>query len=231
MTTSTVSKKHHLSKRELKEDKILSSIGRAIDYFNDHRMTILLALAAVVAAVLVVGLYKNSAKAGASRSEEILYLALSDYEAGRYREAANGLQQFVDRFPRHKRAAVAQTALGNAHLMLSETNEARTQFEKAAGNAPRGSAAWVAAKTGLGVLAVSQGMHEDAATLFEEAAEASESKEAGAEAMSRAIEARIAAGQGDAAKALLEKATKDYAGTRAAQTFPKYQGQLDALGS
>ena len=229
MATSTVSKKH-LSKRELKEDRLMSSIGRALDYASAHRTTILFTLAGLVAVVLVVGIYKSAAKSGASRSEEILYLALNDYEVGRYREAANGLQQFVDRFPRHKRVAVAQTALGNAHLMLNETNEAKAQFEKAVGSAPRGSTTWVSAKTGLGMLAASQGMNEDAAKLFEEAAEASKSKEAGGEAMGRAIEARIAAGQTDAAKALLEKATRDYAGTRAAQMFPKYEGQLDALG-
>ena len=230
MTTSTVSKKHHLSKRELKEDRLLSSMGRALDYFNDHRMTILLALGGLIALVAVFGIYKSASKSGASRSEEILYLALNDYEVGRYREAANGLQQFVDRYPRHKRVGIAQTALGNAHLMLNETNEAKTQFEKAVGNAPRGSAAWVSAKTGLGLLAASQGMNDDAARLFEEAAEASESKEAAGEAIARAIGARIAAGQRDAAKALLEKATRDYAGTRAAQTFPKYEGELGALG-
>jgi TolA-binding protein len=230
MPTSTASRKH-LSKRELKEDRLVTSPSHAYDFVSQRKTTILVALLAVVALVLVVVLYRNSSRAGASRSEEILYLALSDYDAGRLREAANGLQQFVERYPRHARIGVAESALGNAHLMLGQTNDAKTQFEKAVRDADTGSPAWVAAKTGLGAVASAQGLLDEAAQHFEEAAAKSRSKEAGAEAMSEAIRARIAAGQADAARALLDKAKRDFAGTRAAQTFARYEGELLARGS
>jgi len=229
MTTSTTSKKH-LSKRELKEDRLMTSLSHAYEYLNARRTAAIFAAIAVVAVVLVVTLYKNSAKSGQSRSEEILSLALTDYESGRYREASNGLTQFVDRFPRHKRIGVAQTTLGNVHLMLNELADAKARFEKGLGDSERGTPTWVAAKSGLGAVAAAQGLMDEAAKHFEEAAQASTSKEAAAEAIAEAIRARIAAGQRDAAKQLLDKAERDYAGTRAAQHFAAFEGELSAIG-
>ncbi|MFN0150856.1 MAG: hypothetical protein ACKVU1_09155 [bacterium] len=227
---ATTTSKKHLSKRELKEDKLMSFLGDAYEFLNARRSAVLFSAVGLVALVLVVGLYKNSAKAGESRSEEILYLALTDYEAGRYREASNGLTQFVDRFPRHKRIGVAQTTLGNVHLVLNELADAKSRFEKGLSDSERGSATWVAAKSGLGAVAAAQGLMDEAAKNFEEAAAASTSKEAGAEAISEAIRARIAAGQAPAAKTLLDKAKRDYEGTRAAQHFARLEGELNAIG-
>jgi len=230
MATSTTSKKH-LSKRELKEDRLMSSLGHAYDFLNARRAAALFAAIGIVAVVLVVGLYRNSAKSGESRSEELLYMALTDYEAGRYREAANGLTQFVDRFPRHKRIGVAQTALGNVHLVLNELADAKSRFEKGVNDSERGSATWVSAKSGLGAVSAAQGLMDEAAQHFEEAAQASASKEAAAEAMSEAIHSRIAAGQAAAAKTLLDKAKRDYEGTRASQNFARLEGELNAIGN
>jgi TolA-binding protein len=173
-------------------------------------------------------MYQRSAASGKARSEEILFMAMNDYQVGRYEEASNGLTQFLDRYPRHRRRAVAAVALGNAQLALGRAAEAEPRFRTAAGAAPKGSDLWVAAKMGLGLVAEAQGSFDTAQSEFLEAAEAAASKEAGGEAMVHAIRAKIRASDAAGARTLLEKAEKDYTGTRAARSFSELRGLLDA---
>jgi len=225
---ATTTHRKRLTKHELKEDKFVTLTYKTWDEVLLHRTTLLFLGVGIVLTVAIVALYKHSASSGAARSEEILFLAMSDYEAGKFQEASNGLTQFLDRFPRHARRGVGAVALGNCDLALGKPAEAEPRFKTALDAVPKGSDLWVAAKSGLGRVAEAQGNFPAAATQLEEAARAATSKEAGAEAMAHAIRAKVRAGDVAGALALLDSTEKDYPGTRALRLYNQIRGEIEA---
>lgn len=229
MPTSTAHRKR-LTKHDLKEDKFLIFVYRTWDSVQARKTGILVAVAVVAGLVAVVATYQRSARSGAERAEQILFLAMNSYEAGQVEQAANGLTQFVDRFPRHPRRAVAFTALGNCQLALGRPADAEGRFKEAAKSAVKGSDLWVAATVGLGLAAEQQGAHAAALSYFQEAAGAASSKETAGDAMARAIRVKLRAGDREGARSLLDSAEKTYQGTRATRLLAEVRGEIEAEG-
>lgn len=226
--SATTTQKKRLTKHELKEDKFVNLAYHAWDEISVHRSAILFIALGIVGLVAVYTLYQRSASAGASRSEEILFLAMNDYQVGRFQEASNGLTQFVDRFPRHPRRGVAALALGNCELALGKPADAEKRFKMAVEASSKGSDLWVSAKSGLGHVAEAQGSFDTAFNEFQEAGAAAGSKEAASEAVAHAIRVKLRSGDAAGARSLLDKAENDYPGTRALRSFSQLRGQLDA---
>jgi tetratricopeptide (TPR) repeat protein len=222
----TTAPKKRLTKHDLKEDRFVTTALEAWDYAVLHKTTILLGLLGVVILVGAVILYQQSARGRATRANEILLLAMGDFDAGNFEAASNGLSQFLDRAPRHPKRFVASLALGNSLLALGRPADAQKPFEEVARSAPKGSEAWTAATFGLGLIAEAAGTPETAVTHFEAAAQGTTSKEAAAEATAHAIHAKILLKDLSGAQAPLDKAAKDYAMTRAAARFSELRGQL-----
>jgi tetratricopeptide (TPR) repeat protein len=224
----TTAHRKRLTKHELKEDKLITFAYTLWDRIERHRTAVLFSALGVIGAVAVVLLYQRSATSDIARAEELLYRAMTDYEAGRYTEASNGLAQFVERYPRHMRRAVAAVALANCRLGLGLPAEAEAHYKMAADVSQKGSDAWVSAKIGLGRVARAQGSLDAALGYFQEAASAAVSKELAAEAAAEAIDAKLRAGDRSGAVALLETVERDHARTAAAGRFSALRGRLQA---
>src|SRR5262245_11593532 len=167
----TTAPKKRLTKHDLKEDRFVTTALEAWDYAVLHKTTILFALLGVVIVVGAAVLYQQSAKSRSARANEILLLAMGDYDAGNFEAAANGLNQFLDRAPQHPKHAVAALALGNSLLALGRPADAQKPFEDVARSAPKGSEDWTAATFGLGLVAEAAGTPDAAFTHFEAAAQ------------------------------------------------------------
>lgn len=225
---STTTHKKRMTKHELKEDQFVVFAYRTRDAIEKYKTGILFAVLGVIGVIAVVTLYQRSATSGSARAEQILFLAMNDYELGRFQEAANGLTQFVDRYPRHKKVAVAKVALGNAHLTLGQPAEAERRFREGVGSASKGSDLWVAATMGLGLAAEAQGSFDAALASFREVVDSATSKEAAAEALANAIRLKVRAGDRPGAFEMLKKAETEYGTTRAARRFSELKGTLEA---
>ncbi len=225
MRVTTVPKKR-LTKHDLKEDRFVTAALEAWDYMVLHKSSVLFVVLGIVAVVSVAVLYQQSARGRATRANEILLLAMSDYDAGNFEAAANGISQFLDRTPRHPKRGVAGLALGNALLALGRAGDAKKPFEDVLKGASKGSEEWVAATVGLGFVAESEGNLDAAFAAFDEAAGAAKSKELAVEASAHAIRAKIQMRDLDGAVSLLEKAKKDYEGTRGFRRLSQLEGEL-----
>lgn len=227
---ATTAPKKRLTKHDLKEDRFVTTALEAWDYAIFHKTTILFGIVGIVVIVGAGVLYQQSARGRDARASEILLLAMGDFDAGNFEAAANGLTQFIDRAPRHKKRNMASLALGNSLLALGRAQEAEKPFQDVARSAPKGSDAWGAATLGLGYVAEAQGNIDGALRFFEEA-QGAHSKELAAEAASRAVHAKVLLKDFDGAQTLLDKAAKDYSTTRGTQRFAQLRGELAAARS
>ncbi len=222
----TTAPKKRLTKHDLKEDRFVTVALEAWDYMVLHKSTVLFVVLGIVAIVSVALLYQQSARGRATRADEILLLAMSDYDAGNFEAAANGISQFLERTPRHPKRAIAGLALGNALLAVGRPGDAKKPFEDVLKSASKGSEEWVASTVGLGYVAESQGNLEAAYAAFDEAARAARSKELAVEATAHAIRAKILLKDLDGAGALLKAAQEEYAGLRGARRLSQLEGEL-----
>ena len=137
MSTHLVKHKK-ITKRQMKEDPLVTAAGQAMDQWGRHGSRILIVAGiAALAGILIFLMAQARAKAEVKASGE-LYRATLVVNQGDYTSAAQMLKEIVDNEPRTDAARDAMLYLGDAMMGQKKASEAapwyRKYIEKAGGD-------------------------------------------------------------------------------------------------
>jgi len=207
--------KKKLSKRELKEDALVTSYVRVSSFYSENRRMI--SIVATVIAVLVIAaiIYgKNRAANNISASTEFGEV-FQLFDNGQYQLAIDGvpernikgLKAIVENYGNSNAGDIARFYLADAYYNLGKYQDALEQFKKFS---PPVETLEISRLSGIGSCYEALGMRKDAAEYYEKAAKKDPKDASAAENLSNAARNYAAAGEKGTAIELLKKLKKDF---------------------
>jgi tetratricopeptide (TPR) repeat protein len=226
-----LAKKKKLSRKEIKEDKLVTSYYNTKDFIENNSRTILMYTGIFIAVVAVVFFYINNQRQNEEQAALHLSKVMPLYDSGSYLEAiegqgtnAAGLKKIVDQYGSTESGETAKIYLANSYNFLGKTEEAYKYYEDYSGSidlfkstALAGQASYFASKN----------EYEKAADLYRRASRVIKDNPSNADYMLKSGINYLYAGKQDSAKDLFETIKKDYQATPANMEADKYLAQID----
>lgn len=223
--------KKKLSKKEIKEDKLVTAYYKFLGYFTENQKPLLIAAGVFVVLVAAIFLYKNHQKSNDEKASAELAKVMSVYDAGSYSDAIEGkkgtkvlgFKKIVDDYGSTKNGEIAKIYLANSFFYLGKFDEALKYYKDFSGSSETFEAAALAGQAAC--LEAKEDV-EKAADLYKKAAFVSESNAQNAEYMLKAGIDYMKLGKKAEAKELFEKIRKDYNTSSAFRDVDRYFSQL-----
>ena len=207
-----------MTKEELREDKVVTAIADAGNYFKQNGITIAVVVGLVLAGFVVIQIVRQ----GKARAEEQAAVLLLDgetqYQAGGPAGAIAHFQEAVERYGGTRSGRIALLRTADCHLATGNIEQARDAYERYLETDPKSGLLRASGLRGLAGALDSMEEHERAAGLFLDAA-GIEGNPMGADDLLSAGNAWLDAGRPDEA----EKALK-----RLLETYPNHPRQREA---
>lgn len=219
--------KKKISRKEIKEDKLVTTYYQAVQYFEENKSRIYIyagVLLAVVAAVYFYISYKSSQN---EKADLALSKVISLYDAGAYQEAINGrtadnvigLQKIVDEYGSTESGETAKIYLANAYNFLGRTDDALKYYDDYSGDNDVFEATALAGKGGC---LEAKGEFEKAADAYKEASLVAKNNPLNAEYLLQSGINYLEAGNKEDALTVLQKAKDEYKTSPYARDVERY---------
>lgn len=227
-----LTKKKKLSRKEIKEDKLVSAYYKAYGYFDENRSKLILYGGVLVVLIIAAFFYMNNKNERNAKAGIELGKVMSIYDQGSYLEAIEGrpseqiigLKTIVESYGSTENGETAKIYLANSYQMLGKYEEAFKYYEDYDGDIPIFKAASLAGQAGY---YASEKEYEKAAGLFRDAAHISKVNVFNSEYLLKAGINFLNADKDEEAKELFEKIKKDYPGTSAFRDAEKYTAMAE----
>lgn len=226
-----LTKKKKLSKKEIKEDKLVTFYYKVYAYFDENRSRIFLYGGALIVLILAVFYYyRTKAEDNVTAGVE-LSRAIDSYDNGSFLEAIEGnpsknvagLKKVVENYGSTENGETAKIYLANSYSMLGKSDDAFKYYKDYDGSIPMFEAAALAGQAGY---YASHNEYDKAADMYEKASTISKVNVLNADYMLKAGINFIKTGNNSEAKKLFEKIKKDYPGTQAFSEVDKYLAEV-----
>jgi len=222
-----LTKKKKLSKREIKEDKLVTFYYNAYNYFMENKNRLGMYAGGLAIVVLAIYFYLNNKASNNEIAGTQLARVISLYDAGSYLEAIEGrqgtnivgLKQIVSEHGSTNNGEIAKIYLANAYQMLGKVEEAFEYYEDYGGNNPTFKATSIAGQAGYYAYKKD---YEKAADFYLKASRVSKENVLNPDYMLKAAVNYIEAGNKEDAKNLLEIIRKDYQTSTAFRDVDRY---------
>lgn len=199
-----------ISKREMKEDRLVTTYFEAQSWFELHRKRVSTVFFSVLVAGIAVWFYFNNLSTQNLAATSDLGKIMRYYDGGMYEVAINGspqenvrgLQQIVDEYGGTRAGKLAAFYLGNAYFALQNHEKALAAYEEAGADDDAIQAAILAGK---GACYEAMGRYADAGDLFEKAAQEDDRKFHSAEHLYHAGQNYLLSGNAEKAGNVLRK--------------------------
>lgn len=167
--------KKKISKRELKEDALVTSYVKATGFYEQNKKNIQYGILAVVAVVVLIVVYVNNRSGNDEKAMTELGKVYSLYDNNQFQLAVDGvpernisgLKSVVDNYGGTHSGELARFYLANAYYQLGKYDEALSQFEDFSTD---NELLVVSRLAGIAACQEAKGMYGDAASNFEKAA-------------------------------------------------------------
>jgi tetratricopeptide (TPR) repeat protein len=225
-------KRKKISKKEIKQDTLVTSYYKAYGFFIENQVKILIGVGVVALIVVAVILYSNKKSGDTKTASVLLSKVMPTYEGGQYKQAIEGikasnivgLKEIVDNYGSTEPGEAAKIMLANSYFNTNDYENALENYEDYGGSntlfkatALAGEAAYYEAKNDL----------EKAASLYKDAAQVDKVNPSNSDFLLRASIDFLKVGKKDEAKNLLKTIKKDYRATSAAQEVDRYLIQTE----
>ena len=220
-----------ISKRELKKDVLLSTIGKLTGFYDEQKKNIGIAVGAVVVIAVGAFLFVQSREAKNVEAATKLGTVYSYYDNSQFQIAIDGvperkitgLKSIVEEFGGTDAGNIAQFYLANAYFQIGKYDEALGNFEDfSAGQ----SYLVVSRLAGIASCYEAKGEYEKAAEQFEKAAVSYPKDVDAAANFNNAANNYMLAGNNDRALELFKKIKKDYPTSQFARDADRYIQKL-----
>ncbi|MBU1100533.1 MAG: hypothetical protein KKA84_09030 [Bacteroidetes bacterium] len=222
-----LAKKKKLSKKDIKEDKLVTSFFQVQQFIEEHQKKLLIGVAAVVVIFVIAVIYTNKVEQDNLAATTQLSRIMDVYNSGSYQEAIDGrpgtnlvgLKSIVEEYGSSEQGQNAKIMLANAHYYLGDIEVAKEYFGSYSGKNPlfKGSAL-----AGLAACKEAVGEFEDAADLYMDAANITTENPMNADYLLKAGLNLNKVNKFEEAKELFESIQEEYANSLAAGTAKKY---------
>ncbi len=220
-------KKKKLSKKEIKEDKLVTTYYKSLSFFEENKQRLSIYLGVFI--VVVAAAFFYISQKGKTNDEAQLHLSrvMQIYDTGSFLEAIEGrpaqniigLRKIVDEYGSTEFGESAKIYLANSYFMLGNLEEAYNYYKDYSGSNNLFKAAAFAGEAGY---FESKNEFEKAGELFRKAAFVSKENVLNPEYLLKAGINYLNAKKHTAAKDMFERIKKDYATSQAMRDVDRY---------
>jgi len=222
-----LTKKKKLSKREIKEDKLVTTYYKVYNYFLENKNRIGMYAGGLLVVIAVIYFYINNKAENNTQAGIQLSRVIDLYDSGAYLEAIEGrqgtdivgLKKVVADYGSTENGETAKIYLANSYQMLGKIEEAFKSYEDYGGSNKIFNATALSGEAGYYAYKKD---YEKAADLYLSASRVSKENVLNPEYMLKAAINYIDAGKKEDAKDLLETIKKDFTTSTAFREVDKY---------
>ncbi len=227
-----LTKKKKLSKKEIKQDKLVEFYYKAYGYFDDNKSQLITYGTVLVVIILAAIWYINHKNQQNNAAGIQLAAVMNYYDNGAYLEAIEGqagtnvigLKRIVEQYGSTENGETAKIYLANSYNRLGKTDDAFKYYKDYNGSIKIYQAAAYAGQAGY---YADKNEYKKAADLYLEASRVSEEDVLNAEYLLHAGINFLAANEKSEAKSAFEKIKKDYNTSPEAGKVNQYLAQVD----
>jgi TolA-binding protein len=224
-------KKKKLSKKEIKEDKLINFYKSAVVFFEKYKNKIFIYAGVLVAVAAIVYFYVNQKSESNEKAGLELSRIMPLYDQGAYLEAIEGkqgtnikgLKNLVEEFGGSENGETAKIYLANCYAFLGNYDEANKYYNDYSGSIDYFEAASLAGQAGYYAV---QEDFEKAANLFLQASKMSEINSQNPDYLLNAGIYYLKAGEKEEAKILFNRIKEDYSTSLAYREVDKYLAMI-----
>lgn len=227
-----LTKRKKLSRKEIKEDKLVTAYYKAIAFFEENKNRIAIYAGILAVVILAIVLFMNNKKKNNELAGTELSRIMNAYDSGNYLEAIEGragtkligLKKLVDSYGSTENGEIAKIYIANAYNNLGKLDDAYKYYQDYSGSnkifkatALAGQASYQAYKKN----------YEKAADFYKKAAFVSDADALNPEYLLHAGTCYMTVGKNSDAKELFEIIKKDYKTSSAFREIDKYSTQIE----
>jgi tetratricopeptide (TPR) repeat protein len=232
-----ITKKKKLSKKEMKEDKLVSFMVSVESFYEDHKSKIFTYGLIIVIAIAAAYFYVNQQKVENENAGIELSRVMKIFDQGSYLEAIEGrqgtniigLKKIVEQYGGTENGESAKIFLANAYSYLGNYEDAFKYYEDYGGSIHVYKAS---AMAGMAGYYSSKEEYKKAADLYKSAASVFDLNAQNPDYLLNAALNYYKSGDAEEAKALLEKIKEEYSTSNAGKQVDRYlalvNSQLDS---
>ncbi|MFH0733451.1 MAG: hypothetical protein V1773_02640 [bacterium] len=210
-----LAKKKKITKKQLKEDTLVTFYYKAVKYFDNNMKPILIVAGSVAVLAILVYLYMVKTNSDNDKASIELARVVSLYEAGSYQEAVDGkkgtnivgFKQIVDSYGSTEYGEIAKVYLANSYFYLGKVEQAYEFYNDYSGDNDLYKAA---AKAGIAGYYEFKKEYEKAAGSFKDAAFVSKENPSNAQYLLGATINYLKVNKKAEAKELIETIKEEY---------------------
>ena len=227
-----LTKKKKLSRKEIKEDKLVSTYYKVYGYFEENRSRLLMYVAILAVVVLAVMYYIDNRKENNNTAGLELSRVMNIYDSGSYLEAIEGrqgtniigLKKIVEDYGSTENGEIAKIYLANSYNFLGKPDEAIKYYEDYSGSNNIFKATALAGEAGY---YASKNEYKKSGDLYKQASHISEENVLNPEYMLHAGINYLKAGDTEEAKELFDTIKEEYNTSSAFREVEKYSTQIE----
>ncbi|MDE3058232.1 MAG: tetratricopeptide repeat protein [Bacteroidota bacterium] len=225
--------KKKISKREIKEDKLVTSYFEARQWYDVNRKRVNMIAGIVVAAILLGWFYLNNVSANNEKAAVELAGIFSYYDNGNYQVAVNGMpeknltgfQSIADNYGGTKAGNMAKFYLADSYYNMQQYDKALEYFKECSGPTDFLEASRLA---GVAACYDVKGDAKDAAEYYEKAAAKSPKGPNAADYYFNAAQNYAKSNNKDEALSLFKKIKEEYPSSDVARDIDRYIAEVTA---
>lgn len=219
--------KKKISKKEIKQDKLVETYFKLKTFYEDNQKTILISLGSLVLVILLVVYLVNRSKERDIESTTLLGQVIELYDQGQYQQAIDGvsakkikgLKEIADEYDGTESGESAKIFLANSYYNLGKIDEALKYYEDYDGdNKLLKATAFAGAASCYEI----KGDKNKAADLFLKAAKIADSEVFTPEYLLNAARLYSEVDKKDLAKKILDQIKKEYSNSAQARDYERY---------
>lgn len=222
-----ITKKKKLSKKEIKEDKLVSFMFRIEHFYEKYKSKLMLYGGILVVAIAAAYFYINKQDELNNRASLELSRVMNIFDSGSYLEAIEGrqgtniigLKRIVEEYGSTENGETAKIYLANAYSYLGNYEKAFKYYEEYSGRIDIYKASALAGMAGY---YAAKNKYEKAADLYKNAANIVEINAQNPDYLLNSALNYYNAGDKDEARILFEKIKEDYSTSNARRDVDKY---------
>ncbi len=223
--------KKKISKRELKEDKLVTTYAKVRDYYEERKKYATIAIISMIVIVILVVVYVNNRKANNEKASVEMAKVMQLFDTNQLQQAIDGvpekniagLKSIVDNYGGSPSGDIARFYLANAYNRLGRYDDAIDQYESFS---PSEQGLIVSRLVGIGACYEAKGDYAKAASSYEKAGTSYSEDVSAAENLSHAARAYGLAGDKERAVELYKRVKKDFPKSAAARDADRFIAQL-----
>ncbi|GAB4131338.1 MAG: tetratricopeptide repeat protein [Ignavibacteriales bacterium] len=220
-------KRKKITKKQIKEDKLVTSYYEAKTFYQENQSKILIGLGVIAFVIVAIIWYSNKSSENNTLASVELNKVMPLYDSGAYQEAIDGktgtnilgLKKIVDSYSGSENGELARIYLANAYYFLGKFDEALENYEDYSGSNELLTAAALA---GTAACYEAKEKYEDAAHYYEKAFKVNEYNSQNAEYLLKAGADYIKVQKFEEAQAAFDIIKEKYKTTQAFRELDRY---------